>query len=54
MKEGLEVISEGSGLRGRPRFGLMDGVNIALDSSGVLHDNSQRMGRTGEPWCICR
>ena len=34
----------------------MDVVKMALGSRGMtvkrLHDNAQKIGRTGEPWCI--
>ena len=43
-------------VRGRPRLGFMYGVKVALDSRGktVEAARQRKMGRRGEPWCICR
>ena len=42
--------------RYRPRLGSMDGVKVTLDNKGmivVLRDNARKIGKNGEPWCIC-
>ena len=46
----------GRRVRGRPRLGFMDGVNVALINRGMtvgLRDNVRKIGKSGEPWCIC-
>ena len=41
----------GGRLRGRPRLGWMEGVKMTLGSRGMT---AEKIGRCGEPWCICR
>ena len=46
----------GQRVRGRPRFGWMDDVKVALNNRGMtvrLRRNEQEIRKTGEPWCIC-
>ena len=52
------LITDVSGrlVRGRPRLGSMDGAlchGRQRDDSGG-YDNARKIGRSGEPWCICR
>ena len=49
----MEDVSGGLVL-GRPRLGWMDGVNVALDYRGVTVEDERKIGKSGEPWCICR
>ena len=39
-------------VRGRQRFGWMDGVELALGSREMA--TTRKIGRSGEPWCIRR
>ena len=32
----------------------MDGVKLEMDSRGMTVEAAQKIGRSGEPWCICR
>ena len=44
-------------MKGRPRLIWIDGVKLALGRRGItvgLHDNTREIGRSVEPWCICR
>ena len=46
----------GGRVRGRPRFGWMDGVKVALGNKGMtvrLRVNARKIGKSGEPWYIC-
>ena len=46
----------GGRVRGRPRLDWMDGVKVALGNRGMmvgLRDNARKIGKSGEPWCIC-
>ena len=49
-----KLMAEASGwwVRGRPRLCWMDGVKVAL---GEKNDgiNARKIGKNGEPWCIC-
>ena len=38
---------------GRPRFGWMDGVKVALGNRGITVEASRKTGKRGEPWYIC-
>ena len=44
-------------VQSRLRLGWMDGVKVSFGSNWIcvrLHDNAQKIGRSGEPLCICR
>ena len=46
----------GGRVRGRPRLGWMDGVEVALGNRGMTveeRDNVLKIGKCGEPWHIC-
>ena len=46
----------GGWVRGRPRFGWMDGVKVALGNRGMTVEaefNARKIGKSGEPWYIC-
>ena len=38
-------------VRGRPRLGWMDGVNVALGNRGMTVETG-KTGKLGEPWYI--
>ena len=40
--------------RSRPRLGLMDGVMMTFGSRKMAVEAARKIGRSGEPWCICR
>ena len=44
----------GGRVRGRPRLGCMDCMKMALGSRGMAAEAALKIGRCGEPWCICR
>ena len=47
--------ASGFRVRGRPRLGWMESVKVALGSRGMMVEVEQKkIGRSGEPWCICR
>ena len=46
----------GGRVRGRPRFGWMDGVKVALGNRGMTVEAARQCAKdrkTGEPWYIC-
>ena len=43
----------GGRVRGRPRFGWMDGVKVALCNRGMTVEAARKTGKSGEPWYIC-
>ena len=45
----------GGRVRGRPRLGWMDGMNVELDNRGVTVETARQYAKyhCGEPWCIC-
>ena len=43
----------GGRVRGRPRLGWMDGVNVTLGIRGMTVENARKIGKSGEPWYIC-
>ena len=43
----------GGRVGGRPRLGWLDGVKVALGNRGMTVDNALKIGKRGEPWCIC-
>ena len=43
----------GGRVRGRPRFGWMDGVKVALGNRGMTVEAARKTGKSGEPWYIC-
>ena len=43
----------GGPVRGRPRLGWMDSVQVALGNRGRLRDNVWKIGKRREPWCMC-
>ena len=52
------LMAEVSGcrVRGWPNLGWMDGVQVALGTEEWwwrLRDNGRKIGKSGEPWCIC-
>ena len=50
------LMAEVSGrrVRGRPRLGWMDGVEMALGNRGMTVEASrQKIGKSIEPWYIC-
>ena len=49
------VVVEVSGaqVRGRPRLGWMDGVKVALGNRGMMVEAERKIGKSGEPRCIC-
>ena len=40
-------------VRGRPRLGWMDGVQVALGNRGMTVEAARKVGKSGEPWYIC-
>ena len=48
----MVVVSEGP-VRGRPRIGWMDGMKVALGDRGTKVEAARKIGKSGEPWCIC-
>ena len=40
-------------VRGRPRLGWMDGAKVALGNTGMTVEAARKIGKSGEPWCIC-
>ena len=44
----------GDGYEGdRPRLGWKDGVKVALGKRGMTVEAARKIGKSGEPWCIC-
>ena len=43
----------GGRVRGTPRLGWMDGVNVALGKRGMTVVAARKIGKSGEPWYIC-
>ena len=39
-------------VRGRPRFGWMDGVKVALGNRGMKVEAARTVGKSGEPWYV--
>ena len=48
----MAEVSEGR-VRGRPRFGWMDGVKVAFANRGMTEEAARKIGKSGEPWYIC-
>ena len=47
-------VSEGR-VRGRPRFGWMDSVKVALGSRGMTMEAGRQCTKDrNEPWCTCK
>ena len=42
----------GGRVRGRPRFGWMDGVKVALGIRGMMVETGRKIGESVEPWYI--
>ena len=46
----------GGRVHGRPRFGWLDGVKVAIGNRGMnawrLRDKERKIGKSGEPWYI--
>ena len=51
----MVLMAEVSGgrVRGTPRLGWMDGVNLALGNRGMTVEAARKTGKSGEPWYIC-
>ena len=60
----LMVEVSGWRVRGRKRLGWIDFVKVALGNTGmtvllcakdgkIFRDNERKIGKSGEPWCIC-
>ena len=43
----------GGRVRGRPRLGWMDEVKVALGNRRMTAEAARKIGKSGEPWCIC-
>ena len=47
----------GGRVRGRPRLGWMDAVQVALGNRGMTveaaRNNARKIRKSGEPWYIC-
>ena len=52
----LMVEVSGGLVQGRPRLHCMDGVKVPRVTEEWwwrLHNNAQKIGKSGEPWCRC-
>ena len=38
----------------RPRLGWMYGVKVALYKRRMAVEAERKLGKSGEPWCICQ
>ena len=43
----------GRRVRGRPRLGWMDGVEVSLGNIGMTVVAARKIRKSGEPWYIC-
>ena len=41
------------GAQGRPRLGRINVEKVVFGNRGMMVE-AEWMGRTGEPWCLCR
>ena len=50
------LMAEVSGrlVRGTQRLGWMDGVKLALGNREMMVEAALKIGKSGEPWCICK
>ena len=50
-----ELMAEVSGgrVRGRQRLGWMNGLKVAFGNRGMTVQAARKIGKSGEPWCIC-
>ena len=52
----MAKVSRGQ-VRGTPRLGWMDGVKVAFGNRGMMVEAARqwrKIGKSGEPWCICK
>ena len=50
----LKAEVSGGRVQIRPRLGWIDGVKVALGSNGTTVEVARKIGKSGEPWYVCR